>query len=218
MERKILLTVVVLRLAALALAILLPGGRSIEQNPKLPWVISIDREGFPMVFGLTIGKSTLEDVRRNFQEQGITNLFVSPDRQLAVETYFQGLYLSGIKADMVVTLDLPQSQLDRIYDQGLRISQLESGAKKVKLTEQNLESVAGGIIGHITYIPSADLTEDLIRNRFGEPSGQTAEESGIVHWLYPEKGLDIAVNPNGREVFQYVQPSRFDTVTVPLVK
>jgi len=217
MDRKIILSIIALTLVALALAILLPGGRSIEQNPKLPWILTLDDSGSPMVFGLTIGKSTLAEVRRDFQEQGVTNLFVSPDRKLAVETYFQSLYLSGIKADMVVTLDLQQSQLNAFYNRGLRISQLESGAKKVKLTEQDLQSLAQGIIGHITYIPSADLSEDLIRSRFGEPRKQIAEKSGIVHWLYPEKGLDIAVNPDGKEVFQYVLPSRFDALIAPLI-
>ncbi len=216
MDRKIILSIVALTLVVLALAILLPGGRTIEQNPKLPWMLTLDDSGFPTVLGLTIGKSTLEEVRRNFQEQGVTNLFASSDRKLAVETYFKSLYLSGIKADMVVTLELQQPQLEAIYNRGLRISQLESGAKKVKLTEQDLKSLAKGVIGHITYIPSTDLAEDLVRNRFGQPVEKVAEPSGIVHWLYPDKGMDIAVNPNGKEVIQYIKPSRFETLTAPL--
>lgn len=217
MDRKIIVTILALTLVVLALAILVPGGRTIEENPKLPWILTLDDTGLPTVFGLTIGKSTLQEVRNNFQEQGVTNLFVSPDGKLAVETYFQSLYLSGIKADMVITLDLRQSELDDIYNRGLRISQLESGAKKVKLTDQDLESLNRGVIGHITYIPSADLTEDLVRNRFGEPAERITEPSDIVHWLYPEKGMDIALNPNGKEVFQYISPARFEALTAPLV-
>lgn len=216
MERKIILSITALTLAALALAMLLPGGRTIEQNPKLPWILTLDDSGLPTVFGLTLGRSTLAEVHRIFREQGVTNLFVSPDRKLAVETYFQSLYLSGIKADIVVTLELQQSQLDAIYNRGLRISQSESGAKKVTLSEQDLESLDQSTIRHITYIPAADLTEDLIRSRFGEPRKQIAEKSGMVHWLYPDKGLDIAVNPNGKEVFQYTLPSRFEALIAPL--
>ncbi|MCB1752242.1 MAG: hypothetical protein KDI74_11025 [Gammaproteobacteria bacterium] len=216
MDRKIILGVIALTLVTLALAILLPGGRSTGPNPKLPWNITLDEAGLPTVFGLTLGKSTLGEARRNFQEQGVTNLFVSPQRKFAVETYFQSLYLSGIKADMVVALDLQQAQLAAYYNRGLRISQLESGAKKVQLTEQDLETLEQGVIGSITYIPSADLTEELIRDRFGEPRKKIAEKSGIAHWIYPEKGLDIALNPDGREIFQYVLPSRFDALIAPL--
>ena len=157
MDRKLIFGIIALTLVTLAFAILLPGGRSIQQNPKLPWIVTLDEAGFPAVFGLTIGQSSLQEVRRNFQEQGVTNLFVSPDGKLAVETYFQALYLSGIKADIVITLDLQQAQLDAIYNRGLRISQLESGAKKVKLTEQDLDWLNQGVIGHLTYIPAADL-------------------------------------------------------------
>ncbi|MCB1861781.1 MAG: hypothetical protein KDI47_08635 [Gammaproteobacteria bacterium] len=217
MDRKLIFGIIALTLITLALAIVLPGGRSIEQKPKLPWIVTLDEAGFPTVFGLTIGKSTLQAVRHNFQEQGVTSLFISPAGKLAVETYFQALYLSGLKADIVVTLDLQQAQLDAIYNRGLRISQLESGAKKVKLSEQDLDSLAQGVIGHITYIPAADLAEELIRSRFGEPQNRIAEQSGLVHWLYPEKGLDIALNPDGKEVFQYVLPARFAALIAPLL-
>ena len=200
MERKILLTVVVLTLAALALAILLPGGRSIEQNPKLPWVISID-QGFPMVFGLTIGKSTpgvmYAGIFRNRDNQSVC----LSDRQLAVETYFKAS-IWGIKADMVCNPRLTTIQLDRIYDQGLRIQPAGKWCKEGSSLNKNLSS-SQDYRAHHPY-PSADLTEDLIRNRFGEPSGQTAEESGIVHWLYPEKDWTSLSIRNGRKFFQYV--------------
>jgi len=42
------------------------------------------------------------------------------------------------------------------------------------------------------------------------------EATGITHWLYPDRGLDIAVNPDGREVFQYVMPARFNELLEPL--
>lgn len=209
---------ITLVLLALALAILLPGGRTVEQHPKLPWMLKLDESGQPTVFGVTLGKSTLAEVRDNFQEQGITNLFVSPQRQFTLETYFQNLFLSGIKADMVITLDLTQSELESIYDRGLRISQLESGAKKVVLSSADLESVKHSVIQHITYIPAADLTQDLVLGRFGQAGEQITEASGIVHWLYPEKGMDIALNPNGKEVIQYIAPVKFRELIKPLLE
>jgi hypothetical protein len=83
--------------------------------------------------------------------------------------------------------------------------------------EQDLLSLSQGRVGHLTYIPSADLSEELIRSRFGEPTERITEKSGIVHWLYPGKGMDIAVNPNGKEVFQYVLPARFPALIAPLI-
>lgn len=216
MDRKIILGILSVTLIALALSILLPGGRPVDKDPKLPWLILIDAEGYPSVFGITLGKSTLAEVRNRFQEQGEINLFVTPQQEHTVEAYFQRLYLSGIRADLVVTLDLEDAELTGIYDRGLRISQLESGAKKVTLSEPDLVALEQAKIEHITYIPATDLDEKRIADLFGEPTRRIAEASGIQHWLYPEKGLDIALNPEGKEIFQYVIPEMFERILAPL--
>lgn len=217
MERKIFFGILGITLIALALAILLPGGRTLDEHPRLPWLIEVDGAGYPSVFGITIGRSTLQQARDNFQQRGETNLFVSPAQVYAVETFFQNLYLSGIKADMVVTLDLDQRELEQMYQRGLRISQLESGAKKVRLSQPDMQSLATARIGHITYLPASELDAELVASRFGEPQRRITESSGISHWLYPAKGLDIALNPDGREVFQYLLPNRFDQAIDPLL-
>ena len=211
MDRKIILGILGVALIALMLSILLPGGRTVDQNPKLPWLIPIDEEGYPSVFG-----STLAEIRNGFQEQGEINLFVTPRQGYAVEAYFQSLYLSGIRADLVVTLSLEQTELARMYDRGLRISQLESGAKKVTLSQPDLDMLEQARVDHLTYIPAKDLDAKLIADLFGEPGRRISEASGIEHWLYPEKGLDIALNPGGKEVFQYVVPGKFERILIPL--
>jgi len=216
MERKIALWILGITLLALALAILLPGGRTVTEDPRLPWLITVDDAGYPTVFGITLGKTPLQSVRDGFREQGEINLFVSPEGKYSIEVYFEKLYLSGIRGAMIVSLKVAQEPLEQMYQRGLRISKLESGARKVKLTKPDEETLAGYLIDHIAYIPKADLDETLIVNRFGEPARQIPEKSGIVHWLYPDKGLDIALNPDGKEVFQYVVPSNFDQILSPL--
>ncbi|MCB1760690.1 MAG: hypothetical protein KDI68_13020 [Gammaproteobacteria bacterium] len=216
MDRKIVVSVLALTLIALALAISLPGGRKVDDEPRLPWLVSVNADGYSSVFGLTLGASRLADARAVFEEQGVSNLFLSADDELSVETYFQSLYLSGIRADMVLTLELERPTLQRYFDRGARISKLESGAKKVNLAGEDEAALADARIGHITYIPGTDLSEELILSRFGEPARRLAESSGIVHWLYPDIGLDIAVNPDGKEVLQYVQPGRFGELLKPL--
>ncbi|HEB94910.1 MAG TPA: hypothetical protein ENI96_00595 [Sedimenticola thiotaurini] len=217
MERKIALTILGITLVALALAILLPGGRTVSEHPKLPWLIEKDAQGSITVFGVTLGRSTLQEMRDGLQEQGVLNLFVAPgEDELSVEVYFERLFLSGIRGDLVATLEVDRQTLEQMYRRGLRISKLESGARKVKLTRPDEERLRNSRIAHLTYIPQADLDEALLVRRFGKPARRATEASGVVHLLYPDKGLDIAVNPDGREVFQYLPPSRFDRVTAPL--
>jgi len=219
MERKIILGILGVTLIAIALAIVLPGGRTVDEQPKLPWLIEIDVAGYPSVFGVTLGKTSLQEVRNRFREQGEINLFRSGDGRFSVEAYFERLYLSGIRADMIITLDLDQAGMEQMYDRGLRISQMESGGKKIKLAESDVIALEQAIIDHIAYLPAADLDDELIASRFGEPDQRITEESsGLVHWLYPEKGLDIAVNPDGKEVFQYLIPANFKQALEPLTR
>ena len=216
MERKIFLSVFIGALIAVALAILLPGGRTLDEHPRLPWLIQVDEKGHSTVFGLTLGRSSLAEAQEAFQEQGKTNLFISPNQGFYFETYFKGLYLDGIRADMVFSLEVDEAIAPELYDRGLRISQLGDGTRKVELAQPDLDLLGRAQVVHITYIPGTNLEPDLIAARFGEPARRIVEVSGITHWLYPDRGLDIAVNPDGKEIFQYVIPSRFSELLEPL--
>lgn len=217
MERKLFLGILAVTLIALAVAILIPGGRSVDEQPKLPWNLQVNEQGRLGVFGIELGNSDLESARKSFQAQGKANLFLTPDKRYMVEVYFQNLYLSGLKADIVLSLELPDDRAAQMFARGERISQMGNGVKKVEFSSNDLVELGREKIAIITYIPAADLDEELIASRFGEPASKVREpDVAVVHWLYPEKGLDIAVNAEGKEVFQYVNPGEFGRVLKPL--
>lgn len=217
MERKIFLGILTVTLIILAAAILLPGGRTVDENPRLPWNLQIDDQGNLTVFGITLGSSDLATARASFQAQGKANLFLTPENRYMVEAYFQRIYLRGLKADVVLTLDLTEDRATQMFERGERISNMGDNTKKVELSSSDMEALSREKIAVITYIPAADLEEPLIASRFGEPDSKIQESgSAITHWLYPAKGLDIAVNPEGKEVLQYVNPAQFDRVLQPL--
>ena len=216
MERKLVLFVAGLSLIAIGLAIFLPGGRTPDELPKLPWKISLDQDGNASVLGIILGRTTLGEAQAIFDAEAKINLFTATDQGHAVEAYFERLFLSGIKADLILSLDLPQQEAERMFRRGLRVSTLGSGDRKVVLTPEDQRAMQQRPINHITYLPAADLEPKLISNLFGEPKRRIPGKAGVTHWLYPEKGLDIALNPDGKEVFQYVPPSRFERLVGPL--
>ncbi len=217
MERNTILAILGLTAIALVVAIMLPGGKSPEVNPRLPWAIEVDARGSSQVFGLTLGQSTLSDARLAFGADGKANIFLSPAKKISLEAYFDRLYISGIKADVVLSLSMDTKTLDGVFNRGARISELGDGSKKVTLSPDDLATAATAIIERITYLPAANLDAELIASRFGNPDSIIKEKSGIEHWLYPKKGLDIALNPEGKEVFQYVNPAGFEQVMEPLL-
>ncbi|MBK1722227.1 hypothetical protein [Thiocystis violacea] len=186
---------------------------------RLPWQIDRDESGRTQVFGFTLGRTTLAEVRKVFQEEGEMSLFKTTQTpaRFAVEAYFEQVYLERLRADFVIALVADQSQLEGMYDRGLRISQLESGGKKVKLDPVDAEALASFPIRSISYLPKTRLDEDLIEQRFGAPARkQTEQKTGIVHWLYPDRGLDIGRDPQGHVVIQYVNAGDFPALLAPL--
>jgi hypothetical protein len=218
LDKKIAFSVLGLALLAIAILLLIPTGKP-PQRDLLPWEVKVLPNGSSKVLGITLGKSTMEDARNIYEDDWEVNLFVSPENNISVEGYFNRLMISGLKADLVLNLPLDQKTKEEMYKRGTRISQLGDGTKKVSLSSTDMAAIDNAIIQQITYLPAANLEGDLIENLFGKPESIIkVEKSGIEHWLYPKIGLDILLDPNGKEVFQYVLPSRFNEVSEPLLE
>ncbi len=219
MDRKYILGIVAAALIGFVGVMLLMPPSIDDGTVRLPWRAALDPAGRTQVFGFTLGETPLAEVRRVFEEDGTLSLFHNPGRPepFAVEAYFAQIYLQSLRADFVVTLDLDQATLGQMYDRGLRISQLESGAKKVKLDPRDAETLAARPVRAIAYLPQARLPEPILERRFGKPEERRTEpKTGIVHWLYPGRGMDIARDPKGKIVIQYVNPADFDALVSPL--
>lgn len=79
-------------------------------------------------------------------------------------------------------------------------------AKKYTLSADDLTHALGEIITGLIFIPAVNLDEEVILARFGEPDERILLTE-VTHFLYPEKGLDIALYDNAKEVIQYVLPN-----------
>jgi hypothetical protein len=217
MDRKLILSILAAAVLGFIAIMLFPGSRDQEGPPRLPWDVSVDDQGRARVFGLTLGQSKLADLQDLFGEEGEINLFSPATGQYSVESYFEQIYLSRLRADFVVTLDAPPETLAAMYDQGLRVSQLPGGTKRIKLAPADVAVLRQAPIRHVTYLPQSRLDEALLEKRFGTPAERITEaESGVVHWIYPDKGLDLARDPKGKVVIQYVNPADLPALTQPL--
>ena len=217
MDRKLVLSILAAAVLGFIAIMLFPGERPDQGPPRLPWDATLDAEGRTRVFGLTLGQSTLADIQALFGEEGEINLFSPASGQYSVESYFEQIYLSSLRADFVVSLEAPQGTLAAMYDHGLRVSQLPSGSKRVKLDPADVAQLRQAPIRHITYLPMSRLDEALLEKRFGAPAERITEsETGIVHWIYPDKGMDLARDPKGKVVIQYVSPADLPGLTQPL--
>lgn len=218
MDRKIVLTILTAALLGFAglwlLLSIIPDQRA---GVRLyPWDSSRDPTGRTQVFDLTLGESTLADARALLNEEGEIYLFVNPAGSHTVEAYFDDIYLSNLRADWILTLELDPERLAAMYQRGLRVSTAGSGSRKVKLDPDDVETLPGEPIRTLTYLPWKRLEPRHIEGNFGAPDKQITEVSGVVHWLYPNKGVDIARDKDGAVVIQYLNSEDFDLAVAAL--
>ena len=219
MDRKIILSVVSAAFIGFFAVLLLMPPTIKDEVVRLPWRVTMDPAGRTQVFGFTLGQTPLGEVRSFFGEDGTINLFKNAGgpAPLGVEVFFEQVYLQSLRADIVITLDVDQATLAAMYERGLRISQLESGGKKIKLDPADVDTLLTRPIRSITYLPQARLSTEVIEKRFGTPTERRIEpESKIVHWLYPDRGFEIARHPKGKVVIQYVNRADFARLIEPL--
>lgn len=216
MERHIFLSVLVFTMIATAVGVFVTPGRQPERV-YLPWQVERTESGTHRVFGLELGKSTLAEAQQHFGEESEVSLFLAPDGKRMIEAYFDNVDLGGLRARIVLVMAVSEAELEAIFNRGLRIANMGEGKRKVTLADEDMQRVAAMPIGSITYIPRINLDAELVSKRFGEPAQRFAEVGGKVeHWLYPDKGLDIALDSEGKEVLQYVQPQNFEALRQPL--
>ncbi len=223
MERRMILSILAAAvLGFVGIMLLLPEERAEDPTPRLPWQVEQDARGRTRVFGFTLGETPLNEVRRVFAEAGEMNLFARLDgnqqpTEFAVEAYFEQIYLSRLRGDFVIGIQADAATLAPMYERGLRISQLGSGAKKVELDPTDIATLARLPIASITYLPWKSLDAEIVTQRFGTPAEKRVEpETGVTHWLYPDRGMDLAMDKKGGVVIQYVNRDAFGRLIQPL--
>ena len=215
MERKLYWGIGILSILLFVGSFFTPGKPS-DMN-DLPWHIEHPAPDTVRIFGLTLGSSTTNEAEQRFQEEAKPSLFKSPSGQLVAEMFFEQVTLAGLKAKIVVSIAVPDAELQGMYERGLRMSGTGSG-KKITLAPDDVDRVRALPISSLTYMPSVRLEEGIISKRFGQPNQRIKEKkSGAVHWLYPQHGLDITLGNDEKPVLQYVPPKDFDKLLQPLL-
>ena len=217
MDRNAIVIVLALVMVLVGIGMILPSGETVRKVRALPWEIETLPDGGSRVFTLTLGESTLANAEQTLGDEAEIQLFVREGGELSLEGFFPEVWLSGLKAQMVLNLDVEQETLRGLYEAGIRISKSSSGSSQVRLGGEEGAMARMAPIDVITYIPKASLEEKQLTGLFGEPREKlAADKNGTIHLLYPAKGLDIALDEKGKAVMQYVAPRDFERLITPL--
>jgi hypothetical protein len=193
----------------------LPGDA--KRSDDMPWHIEHPTPDSVRIFGLTLGQSTANEAELRFKEEAKPSLFKSPEGKMITEVFFEQVNLAGLRSRIVLTIDVPEAELKGMYERGLRMAATGSG-KKITMTPDDIAKMRTWPISSLTYLPSLHVEEAIFLKRFGQPAQRIKEQkSGLVHWLYPQDGLDITLDGSEKPLLQYVPPKDFDRLVRPLL-
>jgi len=217
MIKHAFLSVVAVSLLALLLGVYFSYNMDQSQNLGFPWQVNKQADGSTTVFQINLGKTTLGQAEKLFNESAELSLFKPKDNNAVVEAYFDKILIGGLSSKIIVSFSIDQSRIMTMFDRGVRISTLGSGTRRVTLSSEDQKGMRNEAITAITYLPSINLTDDLVEKRFGIPEKKISEQKNeTVHWLYPEIGVDVALHKDEKEVILYVMPANFSKVIAPL--
>ncbi|OGT91863.1 MAG: hypothetical protein A2286_07585 [Gammaproteobacteria bacterium RIFOXYA12_FULL_61_12] len=184
-----------------------------EQPARLtdmPWQIETFEDGTSKALGVHIGKSTLADVIERYgRPEGIA-LFVNKEGAMSLEAYFDSVKTGPFSAKVILTLTADPAELSALAGRAMGRDSGPSGDQRLLLAEEDKSIQSQRRISGLTYIPAyGQLDADFFRARFGEPRAWRRNSESSVSWFYPDRGLSILLDAEGKEMLQYEAPKDY---------
>lgn len=182
-----------------------------------PWQIEVLPDGTSKVFGLTIGASTLADARSRLGLDMQLAIVAAPGEAGSLEIFYPNVTLGFVTGKLILTGDVAPAAVAAMRERAVKTEYMEGVTRKSTLRKEDQELALRAPIRAVGFIPSINLDEDLVRQRFGPPAERIRSGENVEHLLYPDKGLDIILDARGKEFLQYVAPRDFGQLREPLV-
>lgn len=187
-----------------------------NQSDRYPWQVTIMPDGSNRIFGIHLGTTRIGDAREMLGKSPKLAMFEQNDGKLSLELFYKEFTRAGLTGRLVISTKQDTQQLQSLRKRAHKREKLESGVTRYYFERSLLAEIDNLIVISMTYIPYANLDEEIIKARFGEPAEKIRTHEKAQHWLYPEWGLDLILNESGKEVLQYVSPANFKQLVKPL--
>jgi hypothetical protein len=187
-----------------ALIILVIGDdRNQVQTSYTPWNIHILHDNKIKIFGITLGKTTIQDANQIFSSFPETRLLETRSLEnndtLKLLAIYTELKFGGLIADIELIYSLTDNQLQQLKDTS--IVEPESG--HLHLSADIKMTLLDTVIASLIYKPSIDYETDLILQRFGLPESEQKISANVTRWSYDSSGLEILIDTTGPDTFIY---------------
>ena len=178
-----------------------------NNNPVtgLPWQIDQLAGGETRVFGITLGRTTLGEAIAQLGNDMELAVIAAPGKDGTLEAYFSHYTSGPITGKLILIMDVTPQALSTMRKRAFQ----DRGTRRHRLHPDDLPVAFQSPNRAINITPSYNHDQDIARSRFGKPAEIIQVNEQQQHLLYPDKGLDIILSAEGREILQYLSPGEF---------
>lgn len=175
----------------------------------VPWEVDRLENGSIRVFGLTLGKTTIQDANQIFASFADTRLSSTQledgTQTLQLIAIYENLTIGGLVAEIQLTYQLDAQNLQEIYNNLMPTDETSKNQPIVfyKIKKETEIKHLSTAISSITYIPSIDYDHETIRQRFGLAAEELKFSDTEERWRYPDLGLKIYIHKDKPDLFVY---------------
>ena len=210
---KYFLALLLIIMAAASLVTFKKDGQR-NNNPVtgLPWQIDILPGGDTQVFGITPGRTTLgEAIEQLGNDMGLA-IIAAPHETGTLEAYYSHYSSGPITGRLILVLDITPGVLSALQERAFQ----DRGTRRYHLHPDDLPAAYRAPVKVITFMPSFNLDEEITQARFGTPAEIIQVHAQQKHMLYPDKGLDLILSADSKEILQYMSPGEFSAYRAQL--
>jgi len=176
-----------------------------EPVTGLPWQIDLLPGGDTRVLGLTPGRTTFGEAIELLGDDLGLAIIAAPQETGSLEAYYSHYSAGPITGKLILILDIDPEELSPLRERAFQ----DGGTRRYRLHPDDLPVAYRTPIKAINFLPSFNLDEDIVQARFGTPAEVINVHARQKHLLYPDKGLDLILNTDSKDILQYLPPRYF---------
>lgn len=184
--------------------------QSSEIQMHMPWQVSVHDPLHSEIFGVVLNTTTLNQAIQLFGQMEGVALYLDKQGEYSLEAYFGKVRAGPFSARLIANLEAPPAALEKMTEDAAKRVKTRDGSIKWDLKAHTQLEQGARKIKSLTYIPDySGLDQAFILEQFGQPAQRQQLDETTQLWFYPEAGIRIMIDSEGKDMFEYSAPAQF---------
>jgi len=171
----------------------------------------VDQTGHLHVLGIELERSTLRETEIALKSRSDIALYIYPKEHpkpgLRLEAYFPSI---ADHSKVILELEADPALLEKLQKRATLPHLYPNEVARMNLHPEDIPVVQQQRVRKLTLIPSIQITDEMLRKRFGPPSTISADSEKISHYYYHAIGLHAILTAEDSTQLEFSNPAQVD--------